>query len=326
MLNRVEEAEAYYRVATVRDKELSAGLNNLGAIHYAEGDFKDAENRFKDALKFEPGSRVFQENLRAAKYARENSRRAREAIEELRGENPFVIQGRQGNSVRVTLLMDPAVLQEVKNLEIRGDTFLVRKMYEDAIIEYQRSIDIDRYNAFLHNKLGLAYHQSERLRDAEKQYREALKLNPYYFEALNNLGSIEHARQRFDRALDYYRKALETRPDAATVWQNMGSCLFAMERFEDGLLFFIRALQLDPNIFRDGEGLGTVVRTTQSNGSLANYYMAKVFAQYGNKDQTMSFLYRAVEEGFDDEGLLRDPVFNLLAEDERFVQLMASLS
>ena len=326
MLNRGEEAEAYYRIATVRDKKLSAGLNNLGAIHYAEGDFKNAENRFKDALKFNTENRVFQENLRAAKYARENSRRARETIEGLRDENPFVIHSRQGDTLRVTLLMEPAVLQEVRNLEIRGDTFLVRKLYEDAIIEYQRSIDLDRYNPFLRNKLGIAYHQSEHLRDAERQYREALKLNPYYFEALNNLGSIEFARRRYDRALDYYRQALETRPDAPTVLQNIGSCLFAMERFEDGLLVFIHALRLNPNLFRDGDGLGTVVRTAQSNGSRANFYMAKLFAQFGNKDQTMSFLYRAVEEGFDDEGLLEDPVFDLLVEDERFVQLIVSIS
>ena len=326
MLNRGEEAEGYYRIATVRDRELVAGINNLGAIHYAEGDFKNAENRFEDALQLAPENLVFQQNLRAAKYARENGRVAREAIEALRDENPFLIHSRRRDTIRVTLLMEPALLEQVKNLEVRGDTFLVRKMYEDAIIEYRRSIDLDGYNAALVNKLGIAYHQSERLRDAEKQYKEALKLNPFYFEALNNLGSIEHARQRYSQALNYYAKALETRPESATVFQNIGSCMFAMERFEEGLSFFIRALQLDPNLLSDADGLGTLVKTAQRNGSLANFYLAKVFAENGDRDRTMSFLYRAVEEGFDDERMLRDPVFDLLTEDERFVQLIASIS
>ena len=39
----------------------------------------------------------------------------------------------------------------------------------------------------------------------------------------------------------------------------------------------------------------------------------------------MSFLYRAVEEGFDEADLLNDPVFEILAEDERFVRLLGSI-
>ena len=59
---------------------------------------------------------------------------------------------------------------------------------------------------------------------------------------------------------------------------------------------------------------------------MTNYYMAKVFAASGDKDRAMSFLFRAVEEGFDKaEMLVADPVFDLLADDARFAQLMVSL-
>jgi tetratricopeptide (TPR) repeat protein len=325
MLNRLSEAESVYKNATRGNKELSAAYNNLGALYYGRRKFKDAENRFKDALKYDAQNRVLRQNLRAAKYARENGKQIRPVLLELMSENPLLVLEREGDVVKVVMLMSPEVLVEVTLQGKKGDSFLARKMFEDAIIEYQRAIKIDRYDPSIINRLGIAYHQSQRLKDAEKQYKAALKINPYYLEALNNLGSIEYTRKRFRRAMDYYGKALDIRPNSPTILQNIGSCLFAMERFEQGLQIYIRALQLDPDLFNHVGGFGTLIQTSQRNESMVNFYMAKVFANSGDKDRTMSYLYKAVEEGFKNDEMLRgDPAFSLLADDERFIQLLAS--
>ena len=323
MLNRLSEAESMYKSATRTDKELSAAYNNLGALYYGKRKFKDAEKRFKDALKYDAQNAVLRHNLRAAKYARENGKRIRPVLTQAMVDNPLLVQELEGDVVRVKLLMTPEVLAEVTLQGKKGDSFLARKMFEDAIIEYQRAIKIDRYYPSIINRLGIAYHQSQRLKDAEKQYKAALKINPYYLEALNNLGSIEYTRKRFRRALNYYGKALDIRPNSPTILQNIGSCLFAMERFEQGLQIYMRALKLDPNLFNHVSGFGTLIQTSQRNESMVNFYMAKVFANSGDKDRTMSYLYKAVEEGFKNEDLLGDPVFSLLADDERFIQLLA---
>ena len=326
MLNRLSEAESTYKSATRRDKEMSAAYNNLGALYYGRRKFKDAEKRFKDALKYgDAQSSVLRHNLRAAKYARENGKQIRPVLLQEMVENPLLVEEREGDVVKVKFLMPPKVLEEVTMQGKRGDSFLARKMFEDAIIEYQRAIKIDRYYPSIINRLGIAYHQSQRFKDAEKQYKAALKINPYYLEALNNLGSIEYAKKRFRRALNYYGKALDIRPNSPTILQNIGSCLFAMERFEQGLEIYIRALRLDPNLFNHVSGFGTLIQTSQRNESMVNFYMAKVFANSGDKDRTMSYLYKAVEEGFKNEDLLRgDPAFSLLVDDERFIQLLAS--
>ena len=81
MLNRLSEAEATYKSATRRDKEMSAAYNNLGALYYGRRKFKDAEKRFKDALKYgDAQSSVLRHNLRAAKYARENGKQIRPVL------------------------------------------------------------------------------------------------------------------------------------------------------------------------------------------------------------------------------------------------------
>ena len=112
-------------------------------------------------------------------------------------ENPLLVEGREGDVVKVKFLMPPEVLEEVTMQGKRGDSFLARKMFEDAIIEYQRAIKIDRYYPSIINRLGIAYHQSQRLKDAEKQYKAALKINPYYLEALNNLVRSNTRRKGF---------------------------------------------------------------------------------------------------------------------------------
>jgi len=326
MLGMLREAEALYRVATVRDKAYAPPHNNLAALYYARGDFGDAESRFRDSLKYDPGNPVTESNLHAAKYARENGRPARAEIERLIGDNPLLLEGIDGEVAGVVLLIDPSVGEELRMLALRGDIFVARKMFEDAIIEYARYLEIDRYDARVRNKLGIAYQQAQRPLDAESEYRDALKLNPYFVPALNNLGSVAQARGDYLGAMEHYRRALEIDEESATVMQNVGSCFFALERYEDGLLAYIRAVQLDPSLFdRIGGGSGTLVQTMPGNGSMTNFYLAKLFANNGDWDRTMSFLYRAVEEGFDNRDMLNDPAFSGLGADDRFVRLVASL-
>jgi tetratricopeptide (TPR) repeat protein len=328
MLDRERDAEGTYRVATSRNRNLASALNNLGVLYYNRRDFRDAENRFKDALEQDPENRNFQDNLHAAKHAQENSREARELADAWVESNPLLVQRLVGDVLRVAILIPDDVQAELEDLELRGDIFLARKMFEDASIEYERSLRIDRYNPEIINKLGLAYLQLQRLNDAERQYKDALKVNPYFLPALNNLGSLEQARNRYDRAMRYYVDALEIQPDWTVVLQNIGALFFALELYDEGLDMYIRALRLDPTLLdntSDG-GLPTLAQATRINESMTNFYMAKVFASIGDRDRTMSFLYRAVEEGFDDAAMLAsEPDFGILAEDLRFVQLVASL-
>lgn len=326
MMQMWDEAEAIYRVATVRDRDYPPVANNLGALYYARGDYKDAENRFRDSLELEPGNLTAQHNLHAARYARENEREVRQYLAQTGGEDPLLLSGTEGEYLAVVLLLDADTQEELRLLALRGDIFVARKMFEDAILEFERYLEVDEYDAIVRNKLGITYQQLQRPSDAEEEYRRALRLNPYYVPALNNLASVEQARGNYFRALDYYREALGIEPDSSTVLQNLGACLFAMERYEEGLVAYIRAVQLDPSLFDRLEGRGgTLVQVTPGNEAMTSFYLAKLFARNGDADRAMSLLYRAVEEGFSDRALLADPVFELLDSDDRFVRLRASL-
>src|SRR5260370_18800197 len=87
--------------------------------------------------------------------------------------------------------------------EMRGDIFMARRMYRDAVDAYQEGPK----TAVLLNKTGIAYHQLLEFSMADKYYRLAIRTNPDYAEAINNLGTIFYARKSFRRAVNEYKKA-----------------------------------------------------------------------------------------------------------------------
>jgi Flp pilus assembly protein TadD len=328
MTNRLKEAELAYRQAIKLDSKFSDPNNNLGVLLVAQLKFGNAEGQIRRALQINPESSIARLNLRVARYARENSRNARTIALELSKDNPTLIARVEGDAVQATMLMAQKDLDAASQAERRGDTFFARKMYEDAIVEYRNAIAIDRYNASTLNRLGLVYHQSQNLVEAERYYREAVKQNPYYLEAMNNIATIDYVRKRYDRALDQYNRALKLRPESPTILLNVGACLFAMERVDEGVKAYQHALSIDPKIFErnTNSGFGTLIQTSQRTDSLVSFKLARLFAMNGDKDRAISYLYKAVEEGFKDLDMIKnEPLFMILADDVRFQQLIDTM-
>lgn len=324
-LSRFKDAQNAYKAAIRLDPKFAAPANNLAVLYYSQYKFKNAEKQVRKALEIDPQNSTARFNLRASKYARENSRRARDMAKRVAVEDPTLVDKLEGDLLRAVILMPAEDLTSAAEHETRGDTFFARKMYPEAIGEYLKAADVDRYNASILNRLGLVYHQSQKLDEAERYYRKALKLNPYYLEAINNIGTVEYVRKRYNQALKEYSRALKIRPESPTILSNIGACLFAMERYEDGRKVYIYALSIDPTLFdrSSGSGFGTLIQTSQRNGAVLNFNFAKVFAATGDKDRAISALYRAFDEGFKDiEKIKAEPTFAFFADDERFVRLM----
>ena len=329
LLNQLREAEAAYKSAIAKEPTFSEPSNNLAILYYSQRRFSEAERQVRKALERNPESAILRFNLRASRYARENSKKAREVADSVATENPNLIDRGEGDLLQARILMPAKDLETASLYERRGDSFFARKMYEDAIVEYQKSIAIDRYNASTANRLGLVYHQAQKINEAERYYREALKQNPLYFEALNNIGTLEYARKQYSRAMDQYSKALKLRPESATVLLNIGACLFAMERYDEGFQVYDRALAIDPKAFDRSavSGFGTLIQTSQRNEMMMNFNLAKVFAKNGDKDRAISYLYKAAEEGFKEiQKIKGEPAFASLIEDERYIRLMDSMA
>src|SRR5262249_39984556 len=93
--------------------------------------------------------------------------------------------------------------------EMRGDIYMARKMYREAIDTFRSGSPKD---PVLLNKTGIAYHQLAQLNLARKSYEQALKVKPDYVEALNNLGTVYYSQKSYRRAISWYTKAIKLAP------------------------------------------------------------------------------------------------------------------
>ena len=219
----------------------------------------------------------------------------------------------------------PVPVQAPKQLtpENRGDIFMARKMYREAIDAFRAGAPKD---PVLLNKIGIAYHQMLQLDIARKNYEQAIRFKPDYVEAINNLGTVYYAKKSYRRAISQYNRALKVAPEdgrSASIYMNLGTALFARKRYEDATTAFQHALKLDPEVFERHGNYGVMLeeRSVEERGKY-HFYLAKLYAKGGRNDLAIQYLRKALEEGFRDKKLGEEPEFAALKDNEDFKKLL----
>ncbi len=205
--------------------------------------------------------------------------------------------------------------------EIRGDIYMARKMYREAVETYQLG---PKDSAVVANKTGIAYHQLLDLENAKKWYERSTKLNPHYAEAINNLGTIFYATKSYRRAINQYKKALAISPQSASMLSNLGTAYFARKNYTEAFDTYQKALQLDPEVF-EHRGTNGVLLQERSVDERAkyHYYLARTYAKAGQTERALLYIRKSIEEGFKErEKFQKEPEFASLRANEDFMKLM----
>ena len=228
-------------------------------------------------------------------------------VAESRTGQPSAVQPKPGN------LVTP---------ELRGDIFMAKKMYREAVEAYKEG---PRDSAVVLNKTGIAYHQMLQLDAAEKYYRLSIRANPHYAEAINNLGTIFYAHKSYRRAVSEYKMAIRITPNSASIWSNLGSGYFARKDYKHAFESYQKALGLDPEVFENRSTQGVLIQQ-QSVEERAKYHMflARAYAKAGNDDRALTYIRKAIEEGYKErKKLAEDPDFARLKDLPEFKELLA---
>ncbi len=208
--------------------------------------------------------------------------------------------------------------------EMRGDIFMARKMYREAIEVFREASD---KNPVLQNKIGIAYHQMNQLDQAKKSYEKALKLKKDYVEAMNNIGTVYYAKKSYRRAVSWYNKALKAAPEesrSASIYMNLGTAYFARKKYKDAVVAYQAALQIDPEVFERRGSYGVMLEERRvEERAKYHFYIARLYAQGGRTELAMQYLRKALEEGFTEKKKLEDPEFAAIRELPEYKELMA---
>jgi tetratricopeptide (TPR) repeat protein len=209
--------------------------------------------------------------------------------------------------------------------ETRGDIFMARKMYREAIETFRSGPAKD---PVLLNKIGIAFHQLAQLDDAKKSYEQALKLKPDYIEAMNNLGTVYYAKKSHRRAISWYRKALRVAPESprsSSIYMNLGTAYFARKEYDKASESYRAALRLDPEVFERHGSFGVMLEErTVDERARYHVFLARMYAKDGRSDLALQYLRKALEEGFKEKKKIQEePDFAGLRELPEFKELMA---
>jgi tetratricopeptide (TPR) repeat protein len=212
------------------------------------------------------------------------------------------------------------------SLETRGDIFMARKQYREAIETYAQGAAKD---AVLRNKMGIAYHQMLDLDRARKCYEEALKLKRDYFEAMNNLGTVYYAKKNYRRAISWYNRALKVdgqTPRSASVYMNRGTAWFSRKQYPKAMEDYQIAVHLEPDIFEHHGTFGQILeeRSVEERAKY-HFFLAKLYAKQGRNELAIQNLRKALEEGYKEKKKLdEEPDFAGLKDLPDFQKLLTS--
>ena len=97
----------------------------------------------------------------------------------------------------------------------RGEQLVELGYYQDALIEYQQALDINRFSSFAHYRTGEVFLLQSNFQSAANEFREALNgdQDPPWVEVWShiNLGKIFDITGQRERAVNEYQLAIRTR-------------------------------------------------------------------------------------------------------------------
>lgn len=112
-----------------------------------------------------------------------------------------------------------------------GNDYAKNGLYARAITEYQRAIELDRFNANTHENLAIAYAKIGATLNAIEAMENAVRLAPDDAMKVATLGIILHVNHEPERALGYYRQAIRLNPGLREIYYNMAILYIDMMEF-----------------------------------------------------------------------------------------------
>ena len=215
-----------------------------------------------------------------------------------------------------------AIAQQVPlTPEQRGDLYMARKMYREAIDMYKTG---PQNSAIIWDKIGIAYHQLSDLNAARKAYEHAIRLDKKYADAINNVGTVYYAEKKYRSAISRYNRALQYAPDSASIWSNLGTAYYARGKFDLMTQAYTKALQLDPDVFEKHGTVGTrMLDRGVADKARYHFEMARMYAASGKNELAIQYLRKALEEGFKEKDKLQQSKeFAALRETQEYKDLM----
>jgi RNA polymerase sigma factor (sigma-70 family) len=220
---------------------------------------------------------------------------------EFSADSPTAMQEEQGSPAA----SDPGDTgtQDARAYLRRGRVFLSRGVYDEAIAEFNRALQLNPQAAPAYFSRGRAYKLKGNYEQAAADYTQAIQLNPAAVAAYVNRGQIYNTEGDFDRAIADFNQAIRLDAGRPIPYNDRGAANVAKGNFGRALADFNSALQVDPNFFPAYHNLAwqlaTCPQAVYRNGKQAveNATKACELSRWGNINQIDTLAAAYAEAG-----------------------------
>ena len=187
-------------------------------------------------------------------------------------ENPknFILYNLLGAVLADQKKFDQAIINYNKSTEINpnyaevhnnlGSTFYKLRKFNESIDSYQRAVKIKPNFAEAYNNLGVSFNEIGKLNESVISYQRAIQIKSNYAEAYNNLGITFRMLNKINESIDNYQRAIEIKPDYAEAYNNLGNVLQSIDKIDEAILNYVKAIKINPNFAETYNYMGNLLR------------------------------------------------------------------
>jgi len=156
----------------------------------------------------------------------------------------------------------------------RGNAFIRKRQYEQAIKDYDESIKLNPNYAKPLNNRGVAYQKEGKYDRAIEDFDAAIKIDPNYLDAFANRAETYQKKGDYPRALRDFDQAIRLKPTLAVLLNERCWTRAIVGDLQEALADCNEALRLEPNVATtlDSRGLAHL-KLGQWDSAIAEFYV-----------------------------------------------------
>jgi protein O-GlcNAc transferase len=215
-----------------------ADILNQGLHYHQAGNWKQAEQLYRSALKLDPQN--------ADAY-------------HLLGVLAHQVGDSDAALVNLTQAIQLSPHQPVY-LNSLGEAYRATGQLKEAVSCYTQALSYDYQYAEAHYNLANAQQTLGQIDAAIASYRHVIHLKPELAPAHHNLGVLLKQQGQLDAAIAAYRQALALQPNYPLALNSLGVLLGEMGQVNEAIQHLEQAIQLDPNLPEAHLNLGNLLK------------------------------------------------------------------
>ena len=174
-----------------------------------------------------------------------------------------------------SLEINPKFSEPYDNL---GSALLRIGKTNEALVDFNKSIELDPTSPAAHYNLGVAWLEMGRADEAIIQFQTAVEIDPDFAKAYNNLGVALMRLSRTNEAAANFQKAIavENHPDFADAHNNLANLLAAQGRLDEAAEHYQKAIQINPDFAEAHCGLADLLAAEGRQDAAVEQYQKVV--------------------------------------------------